>query len=52
MKTVLNILSIVLLLAGATFFLGSFMAGDLRWAVHGVGMIVISLGFLFRARRL
>lgn len=58
MKTVLNILGVLLILAGGTFFLqginilpGSFMTGDPQWAVNGGIMIVIGLGLLLWANR-
>ena len=58
MKTFLNIISIILLLGGGTFFLqginvlpGSFMTGDPQWAINGSIMIVIALGLLFWANR-
>jgi hypothetical protein len=53
MKLFLNLIAIVLLLAGGTFFLqgmnvlpGSFMTGDPQWAINGGIMIVIALGLL------
>jgi hypothetical protein len=58
MKTFLNILAVLLMLAGGTFFLqginilpGSFMTGDPQWAVNGGIMIVIGLGLLLWANR-
>ena len=58
MKTFLNIISIILLLVGGTFFLqginvlpGSYMTGDPRWAINGGVMIVIALGLMFWANR-
>ena len=58
MKTLLNILGIILILAGSVFFLqginvlpGSFMTGDPQWAVNGAVMILIGLGLLFWASR-
>jgi hypothetical protein len=58
MKTVLNLVSILLILAGGTFFLqginllpGSFMTGDPQWAVNGGIMIVIALILLFWGNR-
>lgn len=53
MKTLLNIIGVILLLAGGTFFLqginilpGSFMSGDPQWAMNGGIMIVIGLGLI------
>ena len=58
MKTVLNIIGILLILAGGTFFLqginvlpGSFMTGDPQWAINGGIMINVALGLLFWANR-
>lgn len=58
MKILLNSISVLLLLAGGTFFLqginvlpGSFMTGDPQWAINGAVMIGIALGLLFWANR-
>ena len=58
MKTFLNIIGVILLLAGGTFLLqginvlpGSYMTGDPQWAINGGIMIVIGLGLLFWANR-
>jgi hypothetical protein len=58
MRTLLNIVSVLLILAGGTFFLqginvlpGSFMTGDPQWAINGGIMIVIALGLLLWANR-
>ena len=58
MKILLNIIGIVLLLAGGTFFLqginvlpGSYMTGDPQWAINGGIMIVVALGLLIWANR-
>ena len=58
MKTLLNIIGVILLLAGATFFLqginilpGSNMTGDPQWAINGGIMIVIGLGLIVWANR-
>jgi hypothetical protein len=58
MKTVLNIVSVVLILAGGTFFLqginvlpGSVMTGDPQWAINGGVMIVAAIGLLLWANR-
>ncbi len=51
MKIFLNIIGIILILAGGTFFLqginilpGSYMTGDPQWAINGGVMIVIAIG--------
>jgi hypothetical protein len=58
MKIVLNIIGIVLILAGSTFFLqginilpGSYMTGDPQWAVNGSVMIVAAIGLMLWANR-
>ena len=58
MKTVLNIISVLLILAGGVFFLqginvlpGSYMTGDPQWAINGGVMILVALGLLFWANR-
>jgi hypothetical protein len=58
MKMLLNIIGIVVLLSGGTFFLqginvlpGSYMTGDPQWAINGSVMIVIALGLLFWVNR-
>jgi hypothetical protein len=58
MKTLLNIIGIILVLAGSVFFLqginvlpGSFMTGDPQWAINGAVMILIGLGLPFWASR-
>jgi hypothetical protein len=58
MKIFLNIIGILLILAGGTFFLqginvlpGSYMTGDPQWAVNGGIMIVIGIGLMVWAWR-
>lgn len=58
MKTVLNLISILLILAGGTFFLqginllpGSFMTGDPQWAINGGIMIAVALVLMLWANR-
>jgi len=58
MKTLLNIISIILILAGGTFLLqgigvlpGSYMSGDPQWAINGGIMIVIAMGLILWANR-
>jgi hypothetical protein len=58
MKTVLNIIGILLILAGGTFFLqginvlpGSYMTGDPQWAINGGVMIAAAIGLLLWANR-
>ena len=58
MKPFMTLISILLTLAGGTFFLqginilpGSFMTGDPRWAVNGAVMIVVGLGLILWVNR-
>jgi hypothetical protein len=58
MKTTLNIIGIILILAGGTFILqginilpGSFMTGDPQWALNGGVMALIGIALLFWAHR-
>lgn len=58
MKTFLNIIGIILILAGGTFFLqginvlpGSYMTGDPQWVVNGAVMVVIAIGLMLWANR-
>ena len=58
MKTFLNIIGVILILAGGTFFLqginilpGGFMTDDPQWAINGGIMIVIGLGLMLWANR-
>ena len=58
MKTFLNSIGIILILAGGTFFLqginvlpGSYMSGDPQWAINGGIMIVIAIGLMLWANR-
>ena len=58
MKVIVNIIGVLLLLAGGTFFLqginilpGSFMTGDPQWAVNGGIIIAIGLGLMLWANR-
>lgn len=58
MRTVGNMISILLILAGGVFFLqginilpGSFMTGDPQWAFNGAVMIALGLILAFWANR-
>jgi len=58
MRLVLNIVGIVLILMGATWFFqgigvlpGSFMTGQTQWAVYGAIAVVAGLVALARANR-
>ena len=58
MKTLLNVVGILLILAGSTFFLqginvlpGSYMTGDPQWAINGGVMIVVAIGLVYWVNR-
>lgn len=58
MKTVLNILGVLLILGGAVWVLqgvnllpGSFMTGQIEWAIYGSIAIAVGLGILFFTNR-
>jgi hypothetical protein len=58
MKIALNILGVLLVLFGAIWFLqginilpGSFMTGQIRWAVYGGIAIIVGVALLLRANR-
>jgi hypothetical protein len=58
MKTFLNIIGVILILAGGIFFLqginilpGSYMTGDPQWAINGGIMVVIGVGLMLWANR-
>ncbi len=58
MKTVLNILSVLVFLAGGVWFLqgmnvlpGSFMTGNPQWAINGAIAMVIGVGLFWFANR-
>jgi hypothetical protein len=53
MKTILNLIGTILILAGGTFFLqginilpGSYMTGDPQWAIIGGVMIAIGISLI------
>jgi len=56
MKLALNILGVVLVVVGGIWFLqginmlpGSFMTGEIRWAVYGGIAVIAGIGVLVRA---
>lgn len=58
MKIALNVVGVLMLLMGAIWFLqginvlpGSFMTGQIKWAVYGACMVVGGLLVLARANR-
>jgi hypothetical protein len=58
MKIVLNVIGVLLILPGIVFFLqginvlpGSFMTGQIQWAINGGILIVIGAGLLWFANR-
>jgi hypothetical protein len=59
MKIFLNVIGVLLILAGGVWFLqginvlpGSFMTGQIRWAVYGGLAILVGVGVLVWTRRL
>jgi hypothetical protein len=59
MRTTLNIVAGLLVLAGAVWFLqginvlpGTFMTGQIQWAVYGGFAIAAGIALLFLAKRL
>jgi hypothetical protein len=58
MKIVLNVLGVLMVVMGTTWFLqginvlpGSFMTGQIQWAVYGGVAVVVGLVLLARANR-
>jgi hypothetical protein len=58
MKAFLNVVGVMLILAGGVFFLqginilpGSFMTGDPRWAINGGMGVVIGIALMLWASR-
>ena len=58
MRTVLRIVGVLLVAFGCIWFLqgvnvlpGSFMTGQIRWAVYGGIAVVVGIGLLFAAKR-
>jgi hypothetical protein len=58
MRITLNIVAILLVLAGSTWFLqginvlpGSFMTGQIRWAVYGGIAVAAGVALLLRSNR-
>jgi hypothetical protein len=57
-KIVLRIVGVLLVVFGCIWFLqgvnvlpGSFMTGQIRWAVYGGIAVVVGIGLLFAAKR-
>jgi hypothetical protein len=57
-KITLNIAGVILVVFGAIWFLqgidvlpGSFMSGQIRWAVYGGIAIAVGIGLLLTAKR-
>ena len=58
MKIILNIVGVLLVLPGIVFFLqginvlpGSFMTGQIQWAINGGVLVLIGAGLLWFANR-
>jgi hypothetical protein len=59
MRTTLNVIGVLLVAVGAIWFLqginvlpGSFMTGQVQWAIYGGIAFAAGLGALFAARRI
>lgn len=58
MKFLLNVVGVILFLAGLTFFLqginilpGSYMTGDPQWAVNGAILMIVAGGMFYFVNR-
>ena len=58
MRVILNIVGVLMMLMGAIWFLqginilpGSFMIGQVRWAVYGGATVLVGLGLVVAAKR-
>jgi len=58
MRILLNILGVLCLLVGCVWFLqginvipGSFMTGQIKWAISGGALLVLGIGLLITANR-
>ena len=58
MRIVLSIFGVLFILAGGTWFLqginilpGSFMTGQIQWAIYGAIAVVVGIGILVFANR-
>lgn len=58
MRIVIRIIGVVLIVLGCIWFLqginvlpGSFMTGQIRWALYGGIAVVVGVGLLFAAKR-
>jgi hypothetical protein len=58
MRIVLSIFGVLFILAGGTWFLqginvlpGSFMTGQIQWAIYGAIAVVVGVGILVFANR-
>jgi len=58
MKIALNIIGVILIIPGVIWFLqginvlpGSFMTGQIRWAINGGILILVGAGLLWWANR-
>jgi hypothetical protein len=58
MKILLNIIGVLVILMGATWFFqginvlpGSFMTGEIKWAIYGGLTVIVGVGLLLYANR-
>ena len=58
MRTAWNVVSVILIVLGTIWFLqginvlpGSFMTGQIQWAVYGLIAVAVGIGLLVKANR-
>jgi len=58
MKNLLQIIGILVILGGLVWFLqginilpGSYMTGQIQWAINGAIVVIVGVGLIFWARR-
>jgi hypothetical protein len=58
MKILLNIIGVLVILMGAAWFFqginvlpGSFMTGEIKWAIYGGLTVIVGVGLLLYANR-
>ena len=45
------VLGVIWMLQGLNVLPGSFMTGDIKWAIYGAGLAAVGLFLIFRSRR-
>ncbi len=58
MRIILSVVGVILVFFGAVWFLqginvlpGSFMTGQIQWAIYGAIAVIVGIGLLFYANR-